>query len=435
MAVLAVVGALAIFATQLPGTALAHDLPGVVTDIKATTVGSNTIKLTWKALSGDGAATSYRVDYSMDGHVWKSLKGDVTGTTYTHTDLPPGETRFYRVFAINSAGIGPMSEITSGVTDGGGRPGSVTGLKATRMGFNAIKLEWQAPAKTGGYAIKEYHIHVADTVAGIPVREASDDGDDTDANAVINTMKTDTTYTQMGLAAGDVRAYRVYAVNKNPDATNNKSDEAPIVRTENTAKQTKPSEPTGVLAVADAQDVKLYWYWPRNVGGAAGGDVLFKVEAASAVDSDNDATTWDVLTTSPAYAQAAGDTVDYMHRNPTGGVWKYRVSTVGGATEALTSKVSLPSTLVTVPNPASSTTRVLEAPARLVVTEERGKIVLTWDKVDPPATAGYPPSPDSLPYRRFRRRHYVAQGSGFRSAHPADENLVRVRQVTGRLEG
>ena len=398
--VLAVAGALAIFAALTPGAAEAHDPPGVVTKLTAKADGTNSVKLTWGAPAGANMATSYRVDYSTDGHVWKELEGNVTGTAHTHMGADPGETYYYRVFAINSAGMGPMSEISSGDTEAGGRPGPVTGLKATRMGHNAIKLEWQAPAKNGGYDIMHYDIHAALTAGGstgaIPDPDITvEDDDKSDGTALVRTMGAVLTYNFDGLTPGATWSFQVYAVNKNPDTVNNKSETAPTTRSASTAKQTKPSEPTGLLAVADGDDVKLYWYWPSDIGGADGDDVLFTVEGHHTA-SDDTVTDWTALA---AYAQANTSTIDYTHTGPTEGKWKYRVSTVGGTADGLTSKTSLVSRTVTVPNVGTAnaetvlatdrdagkvTNAVLGQPMEVEVEETRGKIVLTWDKVEPP---------------------------------------------------
>ena len=111
--VLAVAGALALFVALVPNGVQAHDVPGVVTDLKAEAAlddpatpaveGRTQIKLTWKAPTGtDMQITGYRIDRSEDGHVWNELVAD-TGTpgVLEHTDTvkgaASGKTYFYRV--------------------------------------------------------------------------------------------------------------------------------------------------------------------------------------------------------------------------------------------------------------------------------------------------------------------------------------------------
>ena len=56
---------------------------------------------------------------SEDGSNWEVLLAD-TGSddiSYVHSGLEGGSTRFYRVSAINTAGIGPQSSISSAATE------------------------------------------------------------------------------------------------------------------------------------------------------------------------------------------------------------------------------------------------------------------------------------------------------------------------------
>ena len=110
-------------------------VPGVPTDLSASTGGNTRINLSWTAPGDDGGSpiTGYKIEVSPDGNAnWTELvaTGNTT-TTYAHIGLAAGTTRHYRVSAINSAGAGDPSNIddattrpiTGPITGGGGGGG------------------------------------------------------------------------------------------------------------------------------------------------------------------------------------------------------------------------------------------------------------------------------------------------------------------------
>ena len=98
--------------------AVAPDPP---TDLVATAIEPTRIDLTWTAPAYDGGApvTAYRIEVSEDAAAWIDLERSTgtDATSYSHTGLPPGSTRHYRVSAINAAGTGLPSGIASASTD------------------------------------------------------------------------------------------------------------------------------------------------------------------------------------------------------------------------------------------------------------------------------------------------------------------------------
>ena len=123
--------------------------------------GHHAIKLGWDAPTSGGTPTGYRIDRSGDNGTWFTHEPTHTGTSYTDTGLEAGSTWFYRVFAYNTAGTGPVSEDRTETTDVATNPGRVRALTATATGQNSITLTWQAPEKNGGAPIKHYEIHFA----------------------------------------------------------------------------------------------------------------------------------------------------------------------------------------------------------------------------------------------------------------------------------
>ena len=275
MAVLAVAGALAIFAALAPNEAAAHETamhgpPGPVMGLTANPAtddtntpkpeGRNAITLTW-AMPSDAAgdpAESYRIDISTDTRVWTNLEAEYTDASaeahcpagsadnlrcYTSTELKPATRYNYRVFAENEFGISPVSveptydfAFTGLVED----PSRVGTLSASTTYEDKIVLNWSAPADDGGTDILWYCLAVATTTADFAdtltdatcqlatgaTMEANvpgfDDGGDFTENAVIVVPGSSVRYEHTGLDDPPTITlyYRAYAVT-DPDGMRN----------------------------------------------------------------------------------------------------------------------------------------------------------------------------------------------------------------------
>ena len=92
--------------------------PGAPTDLSATARGSTKINLSWTAPNSSGI-TGYKIESSSDaGSNWSHLVADTgnTNTAYQHAGLSPGDTRHYRVSAINSVGTSAPSNTANATT-------------------------------------------------------------------------------------------------------------------------------------------------------------------------------------------------------------------------------------------------------------------------------------------------------------------------------
>ena len=133
--------------------------PGVVTNLRAIASGATQVDLSWTAPSNNGGAaiTGYRIEVSPDGtdESWSELEDDTesTSASYSHSGLTAGTTRHYRVYAINSRGLGLIASNVARAT--AGTPGAPANFVA-EGGTNYINLSWTAPANDGGKAIKRY---------------------------------------------------------------------------------------------------------------------------------------------------------------------------------------------------------------------------------------------------------------------------------------
>ena len=95
-------------------------VPGQPTNLAAAASGTTQIDLTWDAPgSGGSAITGYRIEVSENGGTdWDDLVADTgnTDTSYSHTGLSPGDTRHYRVSAINAGGTSEASDSDDATT-------------------------------------------------------------------------------------------------------------------------------------------------------------------------------------------------------------------------------------------------------------------------------------------------------------------------------
>ena len=94
--------------------------PSEPRDLRARAKGTE-IVLSWRKPQDSGGArlTGYQIEVSEDGSNWEVLLADTGSddTSYVHSGLEGGSMRFYRVSAINTAGIGPQSSISSAATE------------------------------------------------------------------------------------------------------------------------------------------------------------------------------------------------------------------------------------------------------------------------------------------------------------------------------
>ena len=148
-------------------------------------------QLTWRAVYG---ATSYRIYRSTSRGSGYSLLGTVTATSYTNTGAKAGTTYYYRVKAVNDAGLSPYSNIVSGKVK------SVTPKPSTpvvKIGHSASSgkpmLTWNAVSGATSYKV---------------YRATSQNG----TYSLLGTV-TATSYTNTGAKAGTTYWYKVKAVN------------------------------------------------------------------------------------------------------------------------------------------------------------------------------------------------------------------------------
>ena len=302
-------------ASNVANATTGTSVPGAPTGLTATASGTTAIDLSWSApgSTGGSAITGYKIEVSANGTSgWTDQVANTnsTATTYTHTGLAAGDTRHYRVSAINTNGTGTASNVDSATT-GTSVPGAPTGLTATASGTTAIDLSWSAPGSTGGSAITGYKI------------EVSANGTSGWTDQVANTNSTATTYTHTGLGAGDTRHYRVSAINTNGTGTASNVDSA-------TTGTSVPGAPTGLTATASGTTaIDLSWSAPGSTGGSA--ITGYKIEVSS-----DGGSSWSDLV-----ANTSNTTTTYAHTGLTAGTTRhYRVSAINANGTGVPSNVA-----------------------------------------------------------------------------------------------
>ncbi|MDB6026080.1 MAG: hypothetical protein JWM68_2303, partial [Verrucomicrobiales bacterium] len=226
--------------------------PSAPSSVKATTVSSSQIKLTW--VDNSGIETGQRIEYIRTGmSAWTFLVNvGANLESYTHSSLLSGTLYKYRVRAYNAAGPSPWSNTAQATTKDVIPTGPVS-LTATAVSDLQINLGWACSAgNEDGFRI--YRSTDGVTYAQI-------------ATAGINAVS----YANGGLAGNRKYYYKVYSYNTagNSAASNVASD------------TTAPQAPTALVVSTVAGTTnwnKLNLSWTDNSSAEAG----FKIERGTA---------------------------------------------------------------------------------------------------------------------------------------------------------
>ena len=157
--------------------ATAPEAPTSLTAENSGSIGSAKIDLSWTAPADNGGRiiTGYKIEVSSDGgNAWTdhvATTGD-NNTIYTHTGLPDGATRHYRVSAINSIGTSTASNVDSATTAGTAIVPRVLVSNTGQSGNSStiISSAEQAQTFTTGTT--------SSTVTSVTIRSEDSEGDD-----------------------------------------------------------------------------------------------------------------------------------------------------------------------------------------------------------------------------------------------------------------
>ncbi len=201
------------------------------TGVKATSVSSSSIKLTWTAVAG---ATKYGIYRSTSSGGTYSKAAEATTASYTNTGLSANKLYYYKVYAFNSGGWSASSSTVYART----RTLAPTGLKAVALNIGTIKLTW-----TVVNGASKYYIY----------RSTSSSGTYSKVGEALSSAYTDT-----GLSADELYYYKVYAFNSGGTS-------APSSVVSVTTPASNLSAPTGFNAKTyNYQSVQLYYDGVQN---------------------------------------------------------------------------------------------------------------------------------------------------------------------------
>ena len=209
---------------------LAPQEPGKPTNLMAEADGGTRIALSWDAPADDGgsAITGYRIEVSDDaGSNWDDLVDDTgnDGTNYTHTGLSPGDTRHYRVSAINAEGASVASDVADATTmrEDPAADASLSALDVTRSGgvpvplhpaFDSDETDYEASVAN---AVNEVTVAATANVAGATLEYLDGDGTEI-ADADTNTpgrevaLEVGDTVFKVKVTAEDTTTTKTYTV-------------------------------------------------------------------------------------------------------------------------------------------------------------------------------------------------------------------------------
>jgi hypothetical protein len=170
--------------------------------------GAGQIQVTWSAPSDNGgtAITGYRVYRGAEPGTAVFLTQVGPVLAFTDAGLPAGAVRYYQVSAVNPLGEGPRSpEVSGRAPTPPGPPQGLTAQPALALGLGGpgvvtggVRLQWQAPADTGGVAITNYRVSWGTNPSSL---------------AQVTTTGNVLTYTHSGASMTAPNYYQLVAVN------------------------------------------------------------------------------------------------------------------------------------------------------------------------------------------------------------------------------
>ncbi|MDE2979572.1 MAG: cadherin-like beta sandwich domain-containing protein, partial [Gemmatimonadota bacterium] len=152
-----------------------RNAPGAPTGLTTQATDTTTISLSWTApeKTGGDDILGYQIEVSPDGQDnWTVLSADTTSTatTYDHTGLSAGDTRYYRVAAINSIGTGMASAVESGQTQSAPTDPTLVSNTGQPELVGATSTLHAQPFTTGsnpgGYVLTSVGVNFASTTDG-----------------------------------------------------------------------------------------------------------------------------------------------------------------------------------------------------------------------------------------------------------------------------
>ncbi len=227
--------------------------PAAPTNLTASAASASQINLTWQ--NNTAGQTAVKVERATASSGPWSQIASVSGTTtsYSSTGLSSLTTYYYRVRAANAGGDSAYSTTANATTQAPPdttAPSTPTGLVATGIATNQVRLTWNASTDSGGSGLAGYRVYRSGTLI---------------------TSTTATTYTDSGRAAGTQYCYTIAAYD---NAANSSTQTASACAT---TISLPPNAPSALTATA-ASTNQINLAWQNN----STGQTAVKVERATA---------------------------------------------------------------------------------------------------------------------------------------------------------
>ena len=142
--------------------------------VTASAISTSEIRITWNSVQ---SAVNYRVQFATTATgTFSDVPGasSVTGTSVTHSGLPSGASRWYRITALNAQNQSPPSETVSAMVI----PATPTGVTATGLSPSQIRINWSVMNGANGYRV-EFAASASDPwtfLTSVNVNTATDPG-------------------------------------------------------------------------------------------------------------------------------------------------------------------------------------------------------------------------------------------------------------------
>ena len=134
------------------------------------------IDLRWTAPEDPPGApvTGYRIEYSPDGTRWFPLEDEIgTDEAYRDISLIANETRYYRIYAVNSVGESLVSEDAAVATSGPSLtpvlPGAIKHIVMSPLATD-LRITWVTPRNPLGDPVVRYEIQAKASASDTPYR-------------------------------------------------------------------------------------------------------------------------------------------------------------------------------------------------------------------------------------------------------------------------
>ncbi len=210
------------------------------------TSGNGGVSLDWSPPFSNGGSSVLRYHiYWSDSATgpWTMIDTLSAGTVYAHSGLTNGQTYYYQVAAVNSAGEGPRTATASATPH---TVPSAPAIISATGGTGNVTLTWTAPASDGGSALTKYSVYRG-TSSGSEtfLRDAGQS-----LTVIDNTVSAGTTY-----------YYRVTVWNSQGESPRSNGASATTFGA--------PTPPTALTCTAGDSLISLHWDAPGSDGGSS----------------------------------------------------------------------------------------------------------------------------------------------------------------------